>query len=667
MKTYKQMAHDVLKRRDEILANTTNNANKLLQQTISTAPEKVYPAAGKKRLLPRILIPCGAAVTAAAVGLVVWNVSRPRTAPEYNNVNVAAGGNALDANPDIAPADGNNNTNHTDYSDVYKGGNTEINYNKITEKDICIYNLPVLNRDDFIAIPDDEINEFYDFKFDRLNEILGEGEHEPFGYYNRDIESDGALMHAVHGQYNLNSIQYSHECSKVTVSASYNEYDTATIESAKPSVINGFDAVIYICGEEDDQNITLAADININGAYVSITAVYSSTDCLVDYISYPEHCKDLFEKILDSYTAPISVSCDTKTNEFNILDEMPQIIRDNDPFKPIDTDGLAFNAMTIEETNSYYNIEFNRLGNLHSDWDERGKDKLGIYRKENPSVETSDGAAAGSMDIPRSQINTLKYVITNGKYLNVSANIGSIPGIVAEDGEYYRHSFINGLDAVIYRNPTAGFDLGAMIQIGGTVVDFTSTGLYDEEFAYYLREFTRKNGVTEVHYGNPSPTEIHYVKTDRFIQTPDAPNLDENDFNKLTIKELNRYYGWELDRLGTKYPDWSAESYDFGYYKRGDDVYYSRNTITYSTDNGGTVTVSAQKEPFDSPINFGYDAEPSYVNSYIAEVFVDKNGDFLADLEMNSYVRITASGISKDEFENILCEFTELYGYDFVE
>lgn len=704
MKTYEEMARDVQKRRDEEL----NKTEYISTETITNpAPETIYPASKKRRLFPKIAIPCTAAVTAAAVGITVWHnmpLSKNKEHGEYVNNLVTSPSTSYE----LAVIIGEGNApSDRDYSDVYKGGKTEIIYNELKVEDTYDYAPPQILAEDFVNIPDDKINEFYGIKFDRLNEVFGEGEHSPFGYYNRDIESDGMVMHAVHGYYNVNTIQYDGLGGfALNVKASYDKRHITDVERKAKSVINGFDSVVYEL--ENDTMLTKIAEIDMNGVLVTIQAYFPC-----DMIKDESDPRSNFENVLLSYTAPIdssdvsaeklvinkecpeylnkhgfyrggcisapvrrvyfnheeinefygiefdrmgrlhsdwigkssrymekicpeeflcfvltdnehaengadgwddenaepnisfasdenldelefitsnntltytikdtdtsilsieaartgspedmfspftaegadpetfskingynaliwSESGETSTSytaiiemgktlvcmsssavsedvflgfvreftmpmsgsdsepitEFHILDEMPQIVCENDPFKPTDNDGKEFTTMTIEETNSYYNIEFDCLGDLHSDWNERGMDKLGIYYKDYPSDETSDGAVAGGRDIPTGQINTLEYDIPKGKYISVSAVIGTIPGIVVEDGEYYQNSYVNGLNAVIYCGED--FDLGAMVQIGGTVVDFTSTGLSDEEFEDILCEFTENNDV----------------------------------------------------------------------------------------------------------------------------------------------------------------------------
>lgn len=308
MKTYEEMARDVLKRRDEELRKLEQ-----IQQIPQndTPPEVVYPASSKKRrLLPRIAIPCAAAVTAAAVGLTIWH-NVPQRGKYFNQL-VA----------EIEPSASKDSTSDDGYvftpfpskphspvnieEIIYKGGKTEIYFNKTESWNV--YNPPVRLDEDFISIADSEINSFYGIEFDRLSKeknIFAKIEHEAFGYYNRDIESDGMLMHAVHGYYSVNKIRYTtNDGEKITVAAGFDKFDSAAVENSKPSVINGFDAVVYT----DDKG-KFAADIDM-GVNVNITAE-------IDPEMNEDYCGvNFFEKILVSYTDPNTEQkpLDTDTN-----------------------------------------------------------------------------------------------------------------------------------------------------------------------------------------------------------------------------------------------------------------------------------------------------------------------------------------------------------------
>lgn len=91
-------------------------------------------------------------------------------------------------------------------------------------------NEPTYKDSDFVSISD--INYFYGIKFDRLNKVLGEGEHDPFGYHTQDVESDGVVMHSVRGYYNANTIRYVDDDDglggfKVAVTASFEKLTNA--------------------------------------------------------------------------------------------------------------------------------------------------------------------------------------------------------------------------------------------------------------------------------------------------------------------------------------------------------------------------------------------------------------------------------------------------------
>ena len=182
---------------------------------------------------------------------------------------------------------------------------------------------------------------------------------------------------------------------------------------------------------------------------------------------------------------------------------MPQFLVEHDPFKSnkfLDPSEGTFKAFTAEEANIFYDIEFDRLGRLHKDWDEQGRDDLGIRYKDYPSTETTDGAAAGGRVVSE-QTNTLYYTTPSGSDIYVSANIAAIPKPETE-ADVYKSSCVNGHYAVIYRGGRNGYDakvypnnnatFGAMIEFGGTVVKITSAGLSEDEFNAHSRSTYRQ-------------------------------------------------------------------------------------------------------------------------------------------------------------------------------
>lgn len=488
MKTYEEMARDVLKRRDEEL----NKSQIISTEAISNpAPEKVYPASKKRRLFPKIAIPCAAAVTAAAVGITVWHNIPLSQSPGKNNDDIKleyvftefigrhSTSYSLDYEiVDIDPKD-------MDYSDVYKGGKTEIIYNELKEEDIYTYHLPALLDEDHVNIPDDEINEFYGIKFDRFNEVFGKGEHDPFGYYNRDIESDGVVTHAVHGYYNANTIRYVDDDDglgdefAVTVSASYDKRPIADTESAEKSVINGFEAVVYHCG------VQLITEIDMNGVYVTISAaptdgVYRDPDAFTFF-------KKIYESYLTSYTAPISAENSKQTN-ITTHPSKPFEFDQNDQFNEYanDFDGCDFNEYTMRELEEQvYSIDFDCLTSLHSDWKE-SYGKLGVYTTHvfDDNTQSSERAYAWTR-------NAIYYTLPDTSTVTVEAEWGELPDISAE------YSTINGYKAMVYLDgadnktyPNGNALQVAVIEMNGTLVRISTAGLTEELFVNILNDYT---------------------------------------------------------------------------------------------------------------------------------------------------------------------------------
>lgn len=870
MKTYEEMARNVLKRRDEELQKAEQNTF----ASNNEPPEKVYPASGKRHLFPKIAIPCASVVTAAAVGLTVWhNVSPGENKGEYVFSDFKGSGRysedyAVTIDETIDPKD-------RDYSDVYKGGETEINYNDIGA--FCPYVWPYKNsveptykHSDFVSISD--INYFYGIKFDRLNEVLGEGEHDPFGYHTQDVESDDVVMHSARGYYNVNTIHYVADDGlggfAVTVSASFEKLTNAgelysglapeAAKNPKPSVINGFDALVYQWNGGE-----LVAEIEMNGVYVTISAapidgVYRDPDAFVQF-------KKIYESYLLSYTAPIDSSDNlVKKTDIKVLDGVPEYLLKHHVFfnghcilEPVKT--IQY---TIEELNELYGIEFNRLGRLHSDWIASNYNSFGVYVPEgeeanennilsreneinyiirgdiqsrwnlysseeitlsvsavledekeflspfdssvysapdgifsvingknalvyhsaayedgfgaiiemgktlvrinsrNLSEEefinilkeyTADEAdlkpretnitlqdskpsefdkndpfnqnakdfsdcdfdiylmwelenecynidfdcftslhkdwkeAYGSLRIYTDNIyneeskttrrenvwtrNAVYYTLPDTSTLTVEAQLGELPEIA---GEY---SLVNGYRAMVYLDgadsktyPNGNAKQVAVIEMNGTLVRISAAGFTEELFMNALDEFTEAPFIADMFV--KMKTKLNYVRTDSFVEKPDTPALDKQDFHKLTMEELNKFYdpslNIEFDYLTQKHPAWKAEIGELGYYKRESEEwdYYTLNTITYTTENGGTVTVSAQKEPFASPIDFEYDGEQSYVNNWPVMVYADQNGNYIADLDSTYNIRIKTSGVSRDDFESILREFFGQPGKD---
>lgn len=230
---------------------------------------------------------------------------------------------------------------------------------------------------------------------------------------------------------------------------------------------------------------------------------------------------------------------------------------------------------------------------------------------------------------------------------------------------------------------------------------------------------------------NVGQTNIHVVYAED-LHMDNGADVDGYDFNEYTLDEMDNFYGLRFNRLGDLYPEWELSHGKIGAYSRtysetkaGVDVMVheygpDRNTLNYTTENGGKVSVTVQRDKFEplSPefavpekntstsipapeIHTEYDENgnvigqtaagynpaagrgpdpnaqpPERVNCYPAEISSVINGYdaivcgqltkgeasdidfFAADIDMASHVRIIAKGLSEKEFTDILDNFT---------
>lgn len=223
---------------------------------------------------------------------------------------------------------------------------------------------------------------------------------------------------------------------------------------------------------------------------------------------------------------------------------------------------------------------------------------------------------------------------------------------------------------------------------------------------------------------NVGQTNINWIYLED-IHMDNGADVDGCDFNEYTLDGLDRFYGLRFSRFSELYPDWVLSYDKLGTYTRdytentaGLDVCVhelvsNRNTLNYTTEYGGKVTVTAQKSKFE-PLSpdyadheentsvpepeihteydengnvigqtaAGYDPAASrpadysateddqskyrsVINGYPAVVCaqIPKNGTsrdnfFAADIAMSSNVRIIAEGVTFRKFEEILDNFT---------
>lgn len=212
-------------------------------------------------------------------------------------------------------------------------------------------------------------------------------------------------------------------------------------------------------------------------------------------------------------------------------------------------------------------------------------------------------------------------------------------------------------------------------------------------------------------YTNPNSgnNDIHVLSVDKFNIAENSVELIPDEFTEYNLETLDSFYGFRFNCLSEAYPNWALSHGELGVYRHefndgvtaGITTYYTRNTLNYTAPDV-SVSVSAQYDKFapasteiltaDKPVKMpkpeihneydengnligqsisGYDpTKPgtvrpapdegvSTVNGYEALIYRDADGNFLADLDMQSRVRITAEGLSEEEFLNVLDRFTK--------
>ncbi len=211
-------------------------------------------------------------------------------------------------------------------------------------------------------------------------------------------------------------------------------------------------------------------------------------------------------------------------------------------------------------------------------------------------------------------------------------------------------------------------------------------------------------------YTNPKSgqNDIHVLDVGKF-NSDSGVETDPADFDPYTMESLCRFYDLEFDRLTKLHSSWGLQHEPLGIYKRQSsdgfavslEMYGTRNTLNYTTEKGAKISVSAQYLKFaplseelfaeDKPYkpitpkvvdiyddngNLIGQASPSYnpskdpnrpvndegvslVNGYDAYIYRDSNGNFAADINMASRVRFIATGLSEEEFLEVIDEYTK--------
>lgn len=350
-----------------------------------------------------------------------------------------------------------------------------------------------------------------------------------------------------------------------------------------------------------------------------------------------------------------------------------------------DSSNCKYEPLTMEELNELYRIEFNKLSRLHTDWSEEHGDLRRIVR-EYPSVTTESYMASGSREII-STLNSLTYKTPNGAEIEVSADRDfktdlSKLGFSEED-----YSVLNGYQAIVASASYEGETLyGAVIDMEGTNVQISAEGLSESEFVQILREYT--DAFDNIDNSEQDCIYIHDIMPESFRQiNPFNQYNDKYDPNELTfepINDINRYYGFEFDRLTRLHSDWNEQRGDLGIYTRTTEdemsvtheIVWTRNRIYYTLPNTAEFYVEAQHGSLPaldhSTMVDGTVPEVNYfskVNGYAAMIYrggdsydtrIFPNGDtrFGAVVEMEgTLVHLSAAGLTEEEFIMVLREY----------
>lgn len=691
MKTYEEMARDVLRRRDEELLNIqTADTTALNDVTLDVAT----PAVGRRHGLKRILIPGAAAVTAAAVGLTIWH-----NAGLLNKTSCESGDywfSDFSGSPTQNPVIG-------EVMD-YPGGETEINITRLKEadyyndffykvKDVHQYFYQIdLNTDDFIAVSDDEINGFYGIEFDRFTKQLDgwDVEHEPFGYYSRDEETSDIVSHQPHGYYSKNRISYFSEAGEnIEVIAEFSDtfWSKVFSKTDQKSIINGFDAVIY--GLDGGDIFNFSAYLTMNGV-----PVYIGGTCI---------CEKRFIEMLDIFTSRSSDIKNYPVDIVNILDRKPaELTSETDPFAaepPSEIEGVYFVRWTLDDMNDHFGYNTNKLGKLYSTWKVSGTKSLGEYSNERGAWCTVDEPPKIHYDV-----NTLYYASDDG--VDVELSITHTAMLPSCDGS----SYINGYYAIIFRDSDplpasesinqhdsdARERFGAYIMYGNTTVKIFAAGLSDSEFTDVIKAFTTPL---------EEPEEKEEPSGNVYNIHNDVPNYlienkhgffnghcitDDVSFVPYTKEELNALYGIELDRFGKLHEDWEESvSGELGVYVYdyqsaessrisigGHKIAKSLNVLCYRTadeqqDIYVNATLIGEPEDMFSPFS-GFFPEPglfSLINDKTAYIWRHDgdrvSGNHSAIIKMGkTLVMISMNDVPEKDFLNLLNEFTADNGSD---
>ena len=595
MKTYEEMARDVLKRRDEVIQKTAS------MQTIpnNTQPEIFYPTKSKKsKLVPLIAVPCAAAIAVGAVTV----------GTRYNGL---WGNSATESEVSAA---GVGNAALTDDPNGETQGSAMLSADPITKINIlddvpeyladhefvAAHNAFDVDYNNEISLTVEEANDYFGVELDRLGKVHTNWV-EKFTADNYMSESDNGkigkewcfLSYKYNGSYPGVPDVWVIPRHVGVRDEIFSPFDSSVYGNAEDiSYVRGRRAIIFHnSGKYDDMGKNY------------LSAIIDYGDTLVGIMGY-QYPEDEFVDILLEFTAP-DFSND-KQNDIphddviNLLDTVPDYMSTHSFFNGYSIEGLTVQIqLTRDELNSYFGVETNRLGRLHPDWNaiRADGDFVTLYNGEVTDAENSGNWMIGGRKVvvERSSIGyncddevTGADILIQFEHVGFRENSFSPFDSSAYSGKFSpdNFSYINGRKALVFYHKDEDrpeFDdyLVAIIDYGDTLVRIYGFELTADEFTNILDEYTSPEYDIEITPWSEIPQErfaeriAEVEATDNAVHSitilEDIPDflLDHAYYKNvdlvypqyefpLTNEEMNSWFGVELDRLGRLHSDWEA-------------------------------------------------------------------------------------------------------------
>ena len=528
MKTYEEMARDVLKRRDEELRKL-----EALQQTtqFDAPPETVYPASPKKRrLLPLVAVPCAAVVAIGAVTVGVrygssrgeGNTYQPGIAAESSEsnteqlANVTESGDCSGApemfrNPDPAFDPDWQLIRTLEERPEYLADHAFFNPQP--------FSVPV----EYIPYTFKELSDYYGIDFGRLGSFHSGWEEfltDNFGIYVYDGDDNSEIesSETVNGKKVVSTrSEITYKAHNVADSDGKKTYDihveAARIGVGVENVFSPFDEAVY-SGVFSPDNFSVIGGYNAlfyhskdeNGAD-RIEAIIEMGDTLVRITSEDDTDFLLF---IGEYTLPFDGMMINGYWHITILDNVPDYLKDHELVENHNVMGpMTELTLTMEEFNSFYGMEADRLHRLHKDWkvvEGSCAPFVCAYIGKDLDEAYNSPITIGGRTL-RLEWYYLNYDIYEGRgYLGDGVDLWIralhcgirdeiFSPFEAPDCDKSCISYINGRRAVIFREPDRWEErrsdcISAIIDFGDTLISMTGLDLTETEFVNILDEYT---------------------------------------------------------------------------------------------------------------------------------------------------------------------------------